>query len=160
MLRDERKVGSHLIIALEWLERIHSRQGRWIADPLKCLPVRHDVNVAHGIDGVEERDEAFFVVRLCEPRGVVEETERCAVGLVMSLEVLQDHFVHAVGVSGVGASVTHRAATAVQILPHHHRHFPDSWVTLGGARRDHAVVEKFVVQRVRPAWRAVLIHRH
>lgn len=153
-------VRSHLIIALEWLERIHSRQGRRISDPLKRLPVGDDVNVVHGVDGVEELDEAFFVVRLSEPGGVVEKAERRSVRRVMSLEVLQDHLVNVFGLGWVGARVAHRAASAVQVLPHHHGNFPHSRVALGRARWNHAVVEEFVVESVRPAGWTVLVHRH
>lgn len=33
-------------------------------------------------------------------------------------------------------------------------------ITLRGARRNHAVVEDLVVERIRPAGRPVLVHRH
>jgi hypothetical protein len=155
-----RSARSHLIIALEWLERIHSRQGRWISDPLKRLPVGDDVNVVHGVDGVEELDEAFFVVRLCEPGSVVEETEGCTIRRVMSLEVLHDHLLDILGLGWVGTGVTHRATSTVQVLPHHHGDFPHAWIALGRAGRDHAVVEELVVECVRPAGWTVLVHRH
>uniref|UniRef100_A0A8D8ACU8 (northern house mosquito) hypothetical protein n=1 Tax=Culex pipiens TaxID=7175 RepID=A0A8D8ACU8_CULPI len=100
------------------------------------------------------------MVRLREPGGVVVQSEWCPVGGVVPLEVLHDHLLHVLGVRRVRAGVAHRAAATVQVLPHHHRDLPNTWITLGRAGRNHTVVEDLVVQRVRPAWRTVLVHRH
>lgn len=78
----------------------------------------------------------------------------------MPLEVLNEHLVDAVRCRWVAAGVSHRAPTAVEILPHYHRNFPQSWVGSRGTRRYHAVVEELVIQRVWPAGRSVLIDRH
>lgn len=78
----------------------------------------------------------------------------------MPLEVLNEHLVDAVRCRWVAAGVSHRAPTAVEILPHYHRNFPQSWVGSRGTRRYHAVVEEFVIQCVWPAGRSVLIDRH
>lgn len=59
-------------MASEGLECVKERQGRWIPDPLNGLPICDHPYVIHGDDGVEERYEAFLVMRLGEPRGVVE----------------------------------------------------------------------------------------
>lgn len=150
----------HLIVALEWLERVHSGQGRRITCPLQSLPVCDNVDILHAVDGVEKFDEALFVVRLSEPGSVVEQAEWSAVGCVVALEVLHDHFEHTIRVGWIGAGVTHRATAAIQILPHHHWHFPDSRITLGWTWRDHAVMEHFVVEGVWPTWWAILVHRH
>lgn len=42
----------------------------------------------------------------------------------MSIEILHQHFDHAIGFGWIGAGVTHRASATVQILPHDHRHLP------------------------------------
>lgn len=78
----------------------------------------------------------------------------------MPLEVLNEHLVHAVRCRWVAAGVSHRASTAVEILPHYHRNFPQSWIGSRGTGRYHAVVEELIIQRVRPAGRPVLIDRH
>lgn len=127
---------------------------------MKRLPVGNDVNIVHGIDGVEEADETGFVMGLCEPGSVIVKSEWSSVGRVMSLEVLHDHLCDAFGIGWVRASVAHRATSTVQILPHHHGHFPHAWVALSWARWDHAIVEDLVVESVRPAWWSVLIDRH
>lgn len=62
-------------MASEGLESMKERQRRWIPDPLKGLPICDYPYVVHGDDGVEERYEAFLVVRLGKPRGMVEQTE-------------------------------------------------------------------------------------
>lgn len=151
---------SYLIVALEWLEWIDSWDWRWIANPLESLPVCNDVNIIHGIDGVKEFDEAFFVMRLCEPSSMIVKSERRTVGCVMSVKVLHNHFSNAFRVGWVGASVAHRATTTIQILPHDHRHLPDAWITLCRAWWNHAIVEQFVIQGVRPAWWTVFVDRH
>lgn len=78
----------------------------------------------------------------------------------MSLKVLNQHLVHAIGSGRVAAGVTHRASAAVEVLPHDHGHLPEAGVRSRGARRDHAVVEELVVEGVRPAGRSVLVDRH
>lgn len=78
----------------------------------------------------------------------------------MSLEVLDEHLVDAVGGGRVAAGVAHGAASAVEVLPHDHGHLPESGVRPGGAGRYHAVVEELVVQGVGPAGRSVLVDRH
>lgn len=67
-----------LIVTLEWLERVHARQWRRVTHPLQRLPIGHYPNVIHRIDCVQEFDESFLVVRLCEPSGMVEQTEWCS----------------------------------------------------------------------------------
>lgn len=78
----------------------------------------------------------------------------------MSFKVLHDHFKNAVGLVGVATGVAHGATTTIQVLPHHHGHFPDSGIRASGTGWDHAVVEEFVIQRVGPAWRFVFVDRH
>ena len=56
--------------------------------------------------------------------------------------------------------ITHGTASAVEVLPHDHGHLPDARVRFGGTRRDHAVVEDLVIERVRPRRRTVLIDGH
>jgi alanine dehydrogenase len=48
------------------------------------------------------------------------------VGGVMTLKVLDQHLVHSVGGRGVAAGVAHGATASVQVLPHHHGHFPNT----------------------------------
>lgn len=78
----------------------------------------------------------------------------------MSLEVLDEHFVNAIGGGWVAAGVSHGASAAVQVLPHDHGHLPQSGVGSRGTRWDHAVVEELVVEGVGPAGRPVLVDRH
>ena len=54
---------------------MHEWQGRRVSDPLDRLRVGHHPDVVHRDNGVEEGDEAFFMMRLGEPGGVVEEPE-------------------------------------------------------------------------------------
>lgn len=88
------------------------------------------------------------------------DEQNLPVGRVMSLEILDQHLVNTIGRGRVAARVSHRAPTPVQILPHHHRNFPQAWIRPGGAGRYHAVVEQLVVQGVGPAGRSVLVNRH
>ena len=78
----------------------------------------------------------------------------------MALKVLDEHLVHSLGIGWVGTAVTHRATPSVKILPHDHGHLPDARVRFGGARRDHAIVEDFVVESVGPRGRLVLVDGH
>lgn len=78
----------------------------------------------------------------------------------MSLKVLNEHLVHAIGGGRVAARVAHGASAAVEVLPHDHGYLPQAGVGSRGARRDHAVVEEFVVEGVGPAGRSVLVDRH
>lgn len=48
------------------------------------------------------------------------------VGGVMALEVFNKHFIDSFSIGRIAASVAHRAASAVQVLPHDHRYFPDT----------------------------------
>lgn len=82
------------------------------------------------------------------------------VGRVMPLKVLNEHLVYAVRSRWVTAGVSHGASTAIEILPHYHRNFPQSWIRSRGTGWYHAVVEEFIIERVRPAGRTVLINRH
>lgn len=79
--------------------------------------------------------------------------------LVVSFEVLHNHFGHTFGLAGIRAGVTHRATATIQILPHHHRHLPHTRVAACRARRYHTVVEDFIVKGVRPRWWAILVDR-
>ena len=58
----------YLIFALEGLEGVDILQGRRITHPLDGLPCRHDPDVLHGHDGIEEQLEALLVVRCGEPK--------------------------------------------------------------------------------------------
>lgn len=78
----------------------------------------------------------------------------------MPLKVLNEHLVYAVRSRWVTAGVSHRAPTSIEILPHYHRNFPQSWIGSRGTGRYHAVVEELVIQCVRPTGRSVLIDRH
>lgn len=90
----------------------------------------------------------------------MQKSDRSPVGRVVSLEVLDEHLVDAVSGGWVTAGVAHRAASAVQVLPHDHWHLPQTWVRPGGTGWYHAVVEELVVQGVGPAWGSVLVDRH
>lgn len=118
--------GTYRIVTLERLELVDAGQGRRVADPLQGLPVGDDPDVLHRVDRVQELYEAFLMVRLREPGGVIVQSEWCPVGRVVPFEVLHDHLVHVLGVGRVRAGVTHRAAATVQVLPHHHRDFPNT----------------------------------
>lgn len=63
-------------MASERFERMQKRQRRWIPDPLYGLPIGNYPYVIHRDDGVEKRYEAFFMMRLSEPCGMIEQTER------------------------------------------------------------------------------------
>lgn len=89
-----------------------------------------------------------------------DKSDDSPVGRVMSLEILDQHLVNTIGGRRVAARVSHRAPTPVQVLPHHHRNFPQAWIRPGGAGRYHAVVEQLVIQGVGPAGRSVLVNRH
>jgi len=54
---------------------VQQREGSWIPDPLYGLPVGDHPYVIHRDDRIEERYEAFLVMRLGEPCSVVEQTE-------------------------------------------------------------------------------------
>lgn len=82
------------------------------------------------------------------------------VSRVMPLKVLNEHLVYAVRSRRVAAGVSHGAPTAIEILPHYHRNFPQSWIRSRGTGWYHTVVEELVIQRVRPAGRSVLIDGH
>lgn len=66
-------------MAVKGLERVQKCQGCRIPDPLYGLPVGNYPHVVHRDDGIEKRYEALLVMRLSEPCGVVEQTERCPV---------------------------------------------------------------------------------
>lgn len=117
---------TYRVVALERLERVDAGQRSRVADPLQGLPVGDDPDVLHGVDRVQELYEALLMVRLREPGCVIVQSEWCSVGGVVPIEVLHDHLVDTVGVRRIGAGVTHRAAAAVQVLPHHHRNFPNT----------------------------------
>jgi hypothetical protein len=154
------KSATYLIIALERLEVADSVHWCWIANPLKGLPVGDNINILHGVDCVQEFDETLLVMRLCEPSSMVEQTKRRTVCRIVTFEIFHNHLEDIFDIGWVRTGVTHRTPTSVQILPHHHGHFPNTGVAFSWAGWDHAVVEDFVVQRVRVAGRAVLIHRH
>jgi hypothetical protein len=78
----------------------------------------------------------------------------------VSLKVLDEHLVDAVGGRGVAAGVSHGASAAVEILPHDHRHLPESRVGPRRAGRNHAVVEELVVEGIWPARGPVLVDGH
>lgn len=82
------------------------------------------------------------------------------VGRIMPLEVLNEHLVYAVRSRWVATGISHGAPTSIEILPHYHRNFPQSWIGSRGTGWYHAVVKEFVIQRVRPAGRSVLIDGH
>lgn len=78
----------------------------------------------------------------------------------MPLEVLNEHLVYAVRSRWVTAGVSHGASTSIEILPHYHRNFPQTWIGSRGTGWYHAVMEEFVIQCVRPTRGSVLIDRH
>lgn len=145
---------------MEGLERVEAVHGRGITDPLQGLVVGHDPDILHGVDLVQERDEALLVVRLREPSRVIVEAEWRAVRRVVTVKVLHQHLGDSLGFRRIRTGVSHGATASVQVLPHHHGHLPDTGVALGGARRNHAVVEDLVVECVRPAGRPVLVDGH
>lgn len=79
---------------------------------------------------------------------------------VMSFEILDEHLVNTVRSWWVATRVSHRTSTSVQILPHHHRNFPQAWIWSCRTGRNHAVVEQFIVQGIRPTWWPILVYRH
>lgn len=68
---------SYRIMAPERLERAQEGQRCGVPHPLQRLPIGDHPYVVHRDDGIEERYEALFVMRLRKPRGMVEQTERC-----------------------------------------------------------------------------------
>lgn len=66
---------THRVVTSKGFEGVHEWQGRGVSDPLDRLRVCHHPDVVHRDYGVEEGDEAFFMMRLGEPGGVVEEPE-------------------------------------------------------------------------------------
>jgi len=148
------------VVALEGLVALGLLHVHGVAHPLDCLPVGHQPHVLHVGDGVQEGDEALLVVRRGEPRSVVEQSHGSPVGGVVALEVLDEHLVDPLGVRRRGAGVAHGAAAAVQVLPHHHRHLPQSREGISGAGWDHAVVEQLVVEGVGVAGWSVLVDWH
>jgi len=63
-------------MASKGFECVQKRQRRWIPDPLYGLPISNYPDVIHRDDSVEKRYEAFFMMRLSKPCGMVEQTER------------------------------------------------------------------------------------
>lgn len=104
---------SVLIIALERLEIINPRNRCGIPDPLQSLPVGDDPYIWHLINEIQEHYKTFLVVRLCEPGGVVEETERRSIRCVMSIEILQYHLVNTFSFCRISTSVTHWTTSPV-----------------------------------------------
>lgn len=78
----------------------------------------------------------------------------------MPFKVLNEHLVYAIRSRWVAAGISHGAPTAIEILPHYHRNFPQSWIRSRGTGWYHTVVEQFIIQRIRPARRSVLIDGH
>lgn len=63
-------------IALEWREALDCRQWLRISHPLYGLCRGHQPDLWHVDDGVQESDETFFVVFMCEPSSMVVQSER------------------------------------------------------------------------------------
>lgn len=105
------------------------------------------------------------------------------VGAVMAVEILHQHFKNSIRIGWIRACVTHRTAATIQILPHYHWYLPHSctkicelrfkWIiritvmmpmltriALGRTRRNHAIVEDFIVQGIWPAGRTIFVHGH
>lgn len=87
-------------------------------------------------------------------------SHKLPVSRVMPLKVFNEHLIYAVRSRWVAAGVSHRASTSIEILPHYHRNFPQSWIGSRRARWYHAVMEELVIQRVRPARRSILVDGH
>mgnify|MGYP004601283107 CR=1 FL=1 len=79
---------------------------------------------------------------------------------VMPFEILDEHLVNTIRGWRVATRVSHRTSTSVQILPHHHRNFPQAWIRSRRTGRNHTVVEQFIVQGIRPTWWSILVNRH
>lgn len=82
------------------------------------------------------------------------------VSRVMPLEIFNEHLVHTIWSRRVAAGISHGAPTSIEILPHYHRNFPQSWIGSRGTGWYHAVVEELVIQCVRPTGRSILINWH
>lgn len=63
-------------MASKGFERVQKRQRRWIPYPLYGLPIGNYPYIVHRDNGIEKRYKAFFMMRLSEPRGMVEQAER------------------------------------------------------------------------------------
>ena len=135
---------------------------------------------------MQQDDATLNRVHVSSPGWVVVESEGRSVGVVVALEVLHDHQVHSLRVPGVAAGVSHAAPPVLQhqqsyrstlhhvglqprlsphleVVPHDEGQLPEAGEGLGGAGRDHAVVEYLVVQGVGPAGGLVLggvTHQH
>ena len=79
---------------------------------------------------------------------------------VMAFEILDEHFVDTLSVGWIAAAVTHRTSSAVEILPHDHRHLPNTRIRFSWTRWDHAVVEDLVVESVGPRRWRILVNGH
>ena len=155
--------GHGAAVLLPRLELIQLFDGTGILHPLDDLRHGDEVDVVvleQGlVDPVEEGVEHFRVV--LEPSGVVEESQRGAIGVVMALEVVVEEVVELLAVEDVGARVDHGATgqvfvvlgvfATVQLVEDH---LPDG-VAAGGALLlvAVAVVGHAEVERVRPQWR-------
>ena len=138
------------IITVEWFKGLDAIQRGRVSYPLNGLPIRDQPDVVHGDDSIKESFKAFLVMGCREPRSVVVQWERrpvmfvrinsyireqrskwCVpVGGVMALKVLDQHLVHSLSIWRVAATVTHGASSSIQILPHNHGHFPNTWNVL------------------------------
>jgi hypothetical protein len=67
----------------------------------------------------------LFGLKLCDSSMTLANYS-VPVGCVVALKVLDQHLVHSLSIWWVAATVTHGASSSVQILPHHHGHFPDT----------------------------------
>lgn len=67
---------THGVVAAERGEIVDPGNGRGVSNPLNGLPVCDQPNFGHFVDGVQESDEAFLVMGLREPSGMVEQTKR------------------------------------------------------------------------------------
>lgn len=75
------------IMASKRFKRVQKRQRRWIPDPLYGLPIGNYPYVVHRDDGVEERNKAFLMMRLSEPRGMIEQAERCSISRKNAIKI-------------------------------------------------------------------------
>lgn len=68
----ERPHGTYRIITVKRRKVVKSRNGSRITSPLYGLPVRNQPNFRHIHNGVQKCDKTLLMVRLSEPRRMVE----------------------------------------------------------------------------------------
>lgn len=128
-------VSQLLGIAIERFKTGKILNRHWIPQPLQHLPIGGEVDITVAQYFVHELEESLPMVSCTEPSTVVEEAERGSVRLVVAIKVLDEHFVHFVLFSWIGAGVSHRAATTSVVLPHDHAYYRTIGISMDESSR-------------------------